>query len=88
MTCMRQKTDSENFLTNVREKKKVKINKIIGGKEAQARLSSMGLIPGKDVEIIKNSSHGPMILSLGGSKLVLGRGLANKIRVSLLPVDS
>jgi len=47
----------------------------------QSRLVSMGLLEGTPIEVVKNRRHGPVIVSVKGSRLVLGRGMANKILV-------
>ena len=53
------------------------------GKKAKNRLANLGIVPG--VKIIKNKAapfHGPIEIIVKGTSLVLGRGLAEKIRVS------
>lgn len=45
------------------------------------RLSEMGIYKNAMVKIIKNDIPGPLIVDIKGSKLVLGRGQAQKIRV-------
>ena len=53
------------------------------GKKAKNRLANLGILPG--VKIIKNKAapfHGPIEIIVKGASLVLGRGLAEKIRVS------
>jgi Fe2+ transport system protein FeoA len=53
------------------------------GRKAKNRLANLGIVPG--VKIIKNKAapfHGPVEIIVKGASLVLGRGLAEKIRVS------
>ncbi|NLP45564.1 MAG: ferrous iron transport protein A [Epulopiscium sp.] len=57
------------------------VSKIMGGRKIDKRLYEMGLNTGSEVQVIKNDA-GPIIISLGGSKIALGRGLAQKIIVS------
>jgi Fe2+ transport system protein FeoA len=45
------------------------------------RLQEMGVIPGSVVEVLKNSLLGPVEISVKGSKLAIGRGIASKIVV-------
>jgi Fe2+ transport system protein FeoA len=45
------------------------------------RLQEMGVIPGSVVEVLKNSFLGPVEISVKGSKLAIGRGIASKIVV-------
>jgi len=61
---------------------KVVVTEIQGGRGLTARLTDMGLTPGVEVEIVSNSGGGPVIVSIGDTRLALGRGMANKIMVS------
>ena len=56
------------------------INLISAGKNATKRLYEMGFYSGAEVKIVKNDL-GPLIVSLNGNKIALGRGLAEKIIV-------
>ncbi len=58
---------------------KVKIVSFSGGKSVRGRLQDMGLVVGDEVEVLNKS--GPMILSVKGSRLAVGLGLAQKIMV-------
>lgn len=55
-----------------------KVNAIDAGRGATKRLYEMGFNTGSPVKIIKNDS-GPVIVSIKGNKVALGRGLASKI---------
>jgi Fur family ferric uptake transcriptional regulator len=59
---------------------KVKILKLEGGSEMRNRLNAMGLKTGEIIEVMNNS--GPYILHLKGTRLAIGRGMAQKIMVS------
>lgn len=48
---------------------------------ARKRLYELGLYKDREVKMIKND-RGPLIISLSGSKLALGRNLANHIKVA------
>jgi len=39
------------------------------------------ILPGENIEFIRNDSSGPLIISVKGSRLVIGRGMAQKIHV-------
>jgi len=62
---------------------KVRVEKFLGGLQMKNKLASMGLVPGEEIEIINNC--GPVIISVKGSRLALGQGVAQKILVS--PLD-
>jgi Fe2+ transport system protein FeoA len=44
------------------------------------RLTDLGLTPGTDVTVVKSAPfHGPIEVKVRGSRLVIGRGMANRI---------
>ena len=45
------------------------------------RLADMGLSPGVNLRIIQSQIPGPVIIDLRGSRLALGRGMAQRIIV-------
>jgi ferrous iron transport protein A len=59
-----------------------KVKFIAAGRCATRRLYEMGFNVGAPVKVIKNDA-GPVILSLAGNKIALGRGLAEKIELEL-----
>jgi Fur family ferric uptake transcriptional regulator len=62
---------------------RVLIREMTGGKGALSRLSSMGLRLGDQIEIINNTGKGRIILGHGNMRLAIGRGIAQKIVVSV-----
>lgn len=60
---------------------KVKIEKFKGGHELKNRLNALGLKTGEIIEILNNS--GPFILHVKGSRIALGKGMAQKIMVKI-----
>jgi Fur family ferric uptake transcriptional regulator len=59
------------------------IKEVAGGRSAKTRLAAMGLRPGDRIEIINNTGRGRVILGHDHMRLALGRGVAQKIVVSL-----
>lgn len=57
-----------------------KVERIIAGKSATKRLYEMGFNTGAQVKVLKND-RGPIIVTLGGNKIALGRGLAEKMLI-------
>lgn len=51
------------------------------GYKAKARLESMGLIPGAEVDVLNNGG-GPLIVSLGEGRIMVERGIASKVLVA------
>ena len=68
-------------LATVKAGQKVRFVNVRAGQALKARLAAMGLVPGSELEVVTNSLHGPFIVSVKGSRLVLGRGMAQKIMV-------
>ncbi len=62
---------------------RVLIKEMTGGKGALSRLSSMGLRLGDQIEIINNTGKGRIILGHDNMRLAIGRGIAQKIVVSV-----
>jgi len=62
--------------------RRVRIISVNAGHGLQGRLASMGLVPGTEIEVIRNSLHGPFIIAVKGSRIMLGRGMAQKIIVA------
>jgi ferrous iron transport protein A len=69
-------------LSAAKSKRGFRILNINAGHALQARLASMGLVPGVEFEVLANHNHGPLILALEGSRIMLGRGMAAKIMVA------
>ena len=54
---------------------------ISGGRQLRGRLAALGLLPGTLLEVVQNSGHGPFIVGVRGSRIVIGRGMASRIEV-------
>lgn len=52
------------------------------GRGLQHKLISMGLGFGKEVEVIRSGRGGPFLITVGESRIAIGRGIANKIMVT------
>lgn len=59
----------------------VTIAGIDAGRGLNQRLADMGLLPGVSVRIVSDSISGPFVVALKEMRIVLGRGMANKILV-------
>lgn len=54
-----------------------------GGKKMLHRLTALGLTPGVELSVVQNTG-GVLLLSVRGSRIALGRGMARKMMVSLV----
>ncbi|MBW2056370.1 MAG: transcriptional repressor [Deltaproteobacteria bacterium] len=79
--CLR-KREPTMPLTMAAAGEKVKIVGFIGGGGVERRLASMGLNRGAEVEVIKSSGPGPLIVASRESRIALGFGMAKQILVS------
>ncbi len=68
-------------LTNLRAGEKGKVHAIAAGKYATKRLYEIGFNTSAHVTVIKNDA-GPVIVSINGNKVALGRGLAHKVMLA------
>lgn len=59
----------------------VRIRRLIGGHSFLSRLASLGFTPGARLDVVQNYGRGPIIVSLRGTRVALGRGEAEKILV-------
>ncbi len=62
--------------------RKFRLVSVNGGRAVCSHLAALGLIPGVEVEVKRNSPGGSFVLGLRGGQLVIGRGMAQKILVS------
>ena len=60
----------------------VYLENIKGGKKMLRRLTALGLTPGVELRVVQNTG-GVLLLSVRGSRIALGRGMARKMMVSL-----
>lgn len=63
------------------ENENLKIVQIGHGGKFQKRLQEMGIYKDSQIKVIKNDIPGPLIVDVKGSRLIIGRGQAQKIMV-------
>ena len=61
---------------------KVRLVSIDAGCNLKNRLAAMGLVPDVEIIVAENSHPGPFVIIVKTTRLVLGRGMVNKITVS------
>ncbi len=49
---------------------------ILGGRAVNNRLASLGFTPGVELNMTQNFRHGPLIVTVRGTRVALGRGEA------------
>jgi Fur family ferric uptake transcriptional regulator len=78
--CLKERIDRMP-LDMARPGERLTIIDFNGGAGARMRLMTMGLRVGDTIEVITNINEGQIALAMGNRRLVLGRGLAQKIIV-------
>lgn len=53
-----------------------------GGAGLVGRLAALGFTPGTTVQVVRNSRHGPLIVSVLDTHIALGRGQASRVYVA------
>jgi Fe2+ transport system protein FeoA len=69
-------------LSMARAGQRVRLVGVNAGRGLQGRLAAMGLVPGEEIEVVRSDVAGPIVVSVKGSRLVLGRGMALKMEVA------
>jgi len=68
-------------LAMVRPGELVTVIEVRAGWGLQRRLADMGLTPGIQIRVINSQMPGPVLIDLRGSRVALGRGVAQKVMV-------
>jgi ferrous iron transport protein A len=68
-------------LTTVQVGRRVKLVSVDAGHGLNGRLAAMGLVAGVEIEVLRNARSGPFLIAVKGTRIMLGRGMANKIMV-------
>ena len=69
-------------LSTIQSGEKVKLAGIEAGRGLNNRLAAMGLVSNVEITVVSNGHPGPFVISAKGSRMMLGRGMADKIMVS------
>jgi len=73
------------FLTDVKERRRMRIVAHTGREEIARRLTDMGLAQGMECEIlIPGENHSPYLIAVNESRLALEEDIAKNLRVQLI----
>jgi len=80
---------SENAipLCNAPHGKPLRLTGIEGGTRLNRRLVELGLTPGVRLRVLQDSG-GPLIIAVRDSRIALGRGMAEKLTVTIIEEDT
>jgi ferrous iron transport protein A len=68
-------------LSHVKSGETVRLARIDAGRGLSSRLAAMGLVADVEITVVNNNHPGPFVISVRDSKMMLGRGMAQKIMV-------
>ncbi|MFZ1987156.1 MAG: transcriptional repressor [Desulfatitalea sp.] len=83
--CLDQR-ESILSLDGARPGERLRVVAFSGGSQSKMRLLSMGLRIGDEIEVITNIHQGQVVIAADFKRLVLGKGLAQKIQVAPITV--
>lgn len=72
-------------LSHLRAGDTAEVSCVEAGHKARYRLASLGLIPGSVLQVVASAGAGPMLLSVGESRIMLERGVAEKVHIRSRP---
>jgi len=68
-------------LSTVADGDTVRLVQVRAGRGLNSRLASMGFVPGTAIRVVSNNHPGPFVVVIKDVKVVLGRGVAQKVLV-------
>ena len=68
-------------LADLKPGKNAVVESILGGNHLRKKLVNLGVLPGSEVSVIRANRMGPMVLSVQGSQIMIGQGMAKRIYV-------
>ncbi len=71
-------------LSETRPGQRIRVIAVEAGHALAVRLCALGLTPGITAEVVSVGA-GPVVLNVMGSRIVLGHGMADKVRVKPAP---
>ena len=80
--------DTALTLSELRNGETATVVGILGGRTFRARALSLGCTPGTEVKVVRNPSSGPLVVEVRDTRVGLGRGEAEKIRVQRIESSS
>jgi len=71
-------------LTELQPNQIAQVVQLNGGRRFQARLASMGLLAGSQIEVIQTSLYGAILIAVGTTRLGIGQNMAKRIMIKTL----
>ncbi len=69
-------------LAYIKEGTKVQIIRIDANELLKAKLNAMGFVPETPLYVVKNSTKGPLVISIKGARIIIAFDIAQNIMVA------
>lgn len=76
--------NDEMTLSSVSSGVSVRVLRLDPGEGARQKILSLGIRPGSELKVQSYNKNGPLVIRLDGSRIALGRGLAERIYVEVV----
>lgn len=83
---MAEESDTSVKLSAVPAGGQAVVDALEGARDFCTRAANLGFTTGARIEMVQNYGHGPVLVSVRGALVALGRGEAEKVRVGRLVV--
>jgi len=71
-------------LTQAPQGQALELTRVQSGRKLAFRLATMGLTPGARLKLEPSSRRGPLLISLGSTRFILGQGMAERLFVRVI----
>jgi len=82
-SCPVQAVSDRCSLSELESSEGASIVELRGGHSFRSRLAALGFTPGTAVRMVRNLSHGPVIVTIRDTRIVLGREEAQQVLVTM-----
>jgi len=70
------------LLSDLQEGEEGRVVRVQGGHRLENRMAVLGFTPGAQLSVIQNPGFGPLIVSLRGTRIALGRQESKKVVIT------
>ena len=71
-------------LSAVKRNEQCRVLTIAGGEGMRSKMYNLGVHETERVKVVQNRGFGPLVIDIGGTRLILGRRMAERLWVSRL----
>ncbi|MFW5712730.1 MAG: FeoA family protein [bacterium] len=69
-------------LSTVKRNEQCRVLTIAGGEGMRSKMYNLGVHETERVKVVQNQGFGPLVIDIGGTRLILGRKMAERLWVS------